>query len=432
MSNYLSKTYLIDKWNHTGFQRYFQNTGWMFFGKISSLIISFIATAYIARNLGPTNYGQLSYALSFISIFSFLAVLGIDQVLYRDLIKYPERKNIYLGSALILRIITSILTIILCISFALLLSPKDVSLYLIFILSLGFFFNSFHIINLEFQSNVQSKFPSLLSLYITIILNLLKITVVIFNKGVLYLAFVLLLESILYAIGFIYYRKKIYGSFRNLSFDKKIIYRLLHDSWPLIFSSAFALIYARMDQILIKYMIDTESVGLYDSAVRLSEVWYLIPNILVSSLFPAIVNAKKVSEQLYIKRLKLLTLSLIVCSLLIALPTTLFASEIIKVVFGTSFIGGATVLQIYIWSNIGTFLTNLSTSYLINENMKFVIFISTCTGMLSNILLNILLIPQYGIVGSAIATLISYTIIPISLLLFKKPRKMILLMLTNK
>jgi hypothetical protein len=65
-----SASIYIDKakgvWGHAGFQKYFQNTGWMFLGKIASLAISFIATAYIARNLGPTNYGELSYAISFV------------------------------------------------------------------------------------------------------------------------------------------------------------------------------------------------------------------------------------------------------------------------------------------------------------------------------------------------------------------------------
>ncbi|NDA64978.1 MAG: hypothetical protein EBX50_23570, partial [Chitinophagia bacterium] len=218
----LSVAYLKEKWTHTGFQKYFQNMGWMFFGRLGSMLVSFIATAYIARHLGPSNYGELSYAVSFVSIFSFIAVLGIDQVLYRDIIRYPEKKNLYMGSAMVLRLTASIIAIILCCGFAIWLSPADVSLFLIFILSISFILNAFQIINLEFQASVQSKFPSLLSLYVAISINILKIIVVVLGKGVIYLALVLLLEALFYALGYIYYRKKVFGKISQWSFDKNI------------------------------------------------------------------------------------------------------------------------------------------------------------------------------------------------------------------
>ena len=89
----LSISYLKEKWAHAGFQKYFINTGWMFMSKIICMTISFVTTIYIARNLGPENYGQLSYAVSFISIFGFIAALGIDNALYRDLIKNYNKKD---------------------------------------------------------------------------------------------------------------------------------------------------------------------------------------------------------------------------------------------------------------------------------------------------------------------------------------------------
>lgn len=381
----------------------------MLFGKIASMAVSFIATAYIARNLGPRNYGELSYAISFVSIFSFIAVLGIDQILFRDLVKYPEKRNEYMGSALGLRLLTSITAIILCLTSAFWLSPKDVSFYLIFIISLSFIFNSFQIIGYEFQAESLSKTPSILSLCITIILNIIKIFVIMFDKGVIYLAFTLLLESILYAIGLFYFRKKIFGTIRKWKFDKKISLDILKNSWPLIFASAFALIYARIDQIMIKNMLGAESVGLYDAAVRLSEVWYFIPTMVISSLLPAIINAHKTSITEYYSRLQKVMLFLFSTSFITALFTFLFAPYIIQIVFGNSFTGAIPLLQIYVWSNIATALNAFTLNYLIIENKRKAIFISSFTGMLLNVVLNIYLIPIHGSFGAAIATLISYT-----------------------
>lgn len=407
-----SASIYIDKakgiWAHAGFQKYFQNTSWMFFGKIASMAISFIATAYIARSLGPTSYGELSYAISFVSLFSFIAVLGIDQILYRDLIKYPEKRDLYMGSAFILRISAAILAIILCLCFAFLLSPRDVSIYLIFILCIGFLFNSFQIINYEFQADSKSKFPSILSIYIAITLNILKIFIIIFNQGVIYLAGTLLLESILYTIGFLYYRKKIYGSIKKWKFDKKISLEILMSSWPLIFSSAFALIYARIDQIMIKNLMDAEAVGLYDAAVRLSEVWYFIPTIIISSILPAVINARKTLEEKYYSRLKKIILFLAISSFSTSLITFLFAPIIIKIIFGPNFIETVPILKVYVWSNVATALNALTINYLILEDRKKTLFISSFTGMAVNVILNIILIPRYGTIGAALATVISY------------------------
>lgn len=417
--------------SHPGFSKYVHNTSWPFFARVVSLVISFIVTTYIARYLGPENYGQLSYAVSFISIFSFIASLGIEQIIYRDLIRHPELQNKYMGSAVVLKVVAGIAATTLAILFSLVTSQIDISFILICILSGTFIFNSLNIITYEFQAKVESKYPSIVSLIIAFVLNALKVLVVVMEQGVIYLAAVLLLESILTSGLLLYYRIKKIGTIRQWTYDSNIARSLIKDAFPLMFSSAFALIYARIDQIFIKHMINTESVGLYDAAVRLTEVWYLIPNVLVGSFFPALVHAKKTSDVEYTKRLGWLGLALLLIAVAIALPTTFIAPWVMNIVFGPAFVAGSLVLQIYIWSNIGTFLGNLSTNYLINENQRFAVFVSSCLGMITNIVLNIVLIPRYGIEGAAVATLISYSLIPASLIFFKEPRQRLKTMLSS-
>lgn len=409
--------------SHDGFRKYFKNTGWMFFGRIAGLIISFLTTIFIARRLGPGNYGQLSYAVSFVSIFSFLAGMGLDQVLFRDLVKHPEKRDKYLGSAFLIRFIAALVTLALCFGAVFVFKNNDVSKILIFIIASTFIFNSFQIINYEFQALVKAKYPSIVSLLVVVILNALKILVIALGKGVIYLAFILLLESILYA-GFylLIYKWKLKRRIINWSFDKKISLEMLRDSWPMIFSSAFALIYARIDQVMIKNMMNAESVGVYDAAVRISEAWYFVPNIIVSSFFPAIINAKLDSENKFFSRIKKLGILLIGISLLFALPVAIFSKFIMGFLFGPEFIVGASVLSIYIWSSVWTAIAHLSNNYLVAENFRKIIFISSFLAMSVNIILNFILIPIYGINGSAWATFISYMITPTSLLFFKKTR----------
>ncbi len=415
-----------EKWGEAGFQKYFRNTGWMFGGKILSLIISFIATAYIARNLGPTNYGQLSYAISYVGLFGFIAALGLDQIVYRDIIKFPEQKNKYLGTAFTVKSIAAVVTVFICTSVAFFLSSKDVSLFLIFIISLTFIFNPFQLLNYEFQAEAKSKYPTLVSLIAVLILNILKIIVIFNDQGVIYLALIILLEPILLGLGLVYYRLKIYGRFTGFTYDKTIAKNLLKDSFPLIFASAFFGIYARIDQVMIKNILNSEAVGLYDAAVRVSELWYFLPNIIVASLFPAIINAKNVSEQLYYSRLKKLFIVLLAISISTALITTFLSKYFILIIFGAGFIGAVSVLNIYVWSNIGATLNMLSQQILISENLSKKISIMIFLGMVINVGLNLWLIPLYGISGAAIATLMSYIIPFLSLFLFKDTRRLML------
>ncbi len=415
-----------EKWGEAGFQKYFRNTGWMFFGKILSLIISFAATAYIARNLGPANYGQLSYAISYVGLFAFIASLGIDQILYRDIIRFPEKKNKYIGTAFAIKNIAAIIAIFTCMTVAFFLSSKDVSLFLIFIISLTFIFNPFQLLGYEFQAEAKSKYPTLVSLVAVLVLNVLKIIVIFNDQGVIYLALIILLEPILMGLGLVYYRLKTYGQFTGFTFDKAIAKNLLRDSFPLIFASAFFGIYARIDQVMIKNMMSSESVGLYDAAVRVSELWYFLPNIIVGSLFPAIINAKNISQEMYHKRTKKLFIVVLSVSIVTALITTFLSKHLILAIFGAGFIGAVSVLNIYVWSNVGATLNMLSQQILISENLSKNISIMIFMGMIINVGLNLWLIPEYGISGAAIATLISYMIPFLSLFLLGKTRRLIL------
>ncbi len=399
----------------------------MFFAKAASLVISFLATAYIARNLGPKNYGELSYAISFVSLFSVFTLAGIDQILYRDIIKYPEKKNVYMGSAFMIRAVGGIAAILLCMVTAFLLTGQNLSLYLIFLISIGYFFQAFQIINYEFLAKVQSKFPSLASTLIVLILNILKIIVIAMNQGVLYLALIYALESVLYMLFYLYiYKAKMGERILNWKFDPELARRMFLDSIPMIFSTAFVLVYARIDQVIIRHMMDVSAVGLYDAAVRLSESWYLVPGLLVASLFPAIVNAKTTSEEQYERRLGKLGLLLVTLAIIVAAVTTVLAPYIMGILYGKEFLGGTIILQIYIWAGIWTSITILANSYLIAENHRKVLFVSSLVSMVSNLALNFLLIPRFGIAGSAWATFISYSLGPISMLFFKTTRRQVL------
>ena len=183
--------------------------------------------------------------------------------------------------------------------------------------------------------------------------------------------------------------------------------------------------------MMIKEMLGAKEVGYYAAAVKLSETWYFIPMVITSSLFPAIINAKKVSEEFYYARLQKLYDLMVWMAIVVALPTTFFAPWIIEILFGSAYLPTASVLSIYIWASVFVFLSVVNGFYLINENYTMIAFYRTLVCAIVNIFLNVLMIPEYGIKGAAVATLISYSFLNIIVMLFPKTYKNSILMLKS-
>jgi O-antigen/teichoic acid export membrane protein len=248
----------------------------------------------------------------------------------------------------------------------------------------------------------------------------IKLLMIYFNAPLIYFAVAFTLESLFWAMGFSFVYKKNRLTIFDWKFNKEVAIQLLKDSWPLILSGVVIAIYMKIGQIIIKKLLDDQQVGYYAAAVKLSEAWYFIPMAISTSLFPAIVNAKKVSEKLYYDRMQKLYDLLAWIAIGIAVPVTFFSDMIVKILLGTEYLASAPVLVIYTWSGVAAFLGVASSQYLINENLTKLSFYRTLIGMIVNVVLNFILIPAYGIVGSAVATLISYSLATFSIGISKK------------
>ena len=152
---------------------------------------------------------------------------------------------------------------------------------------------------------------------------------------------------------------------------------------------------------------------------------------ITGSLFPAIINAKKTSEKLYYRRLQRLYDLMTWLAIAIALPATLLANDIIRLLFGMQYQDATGVLQIHILAGIFVFLGVASSQYLIAENYTKILFLRTFIGVIVNVILNIILIPKYGISGAAIATVISQSVVVFSIILIPKTYKNSILMLRS-
>ncbi|MDD5068347.1 MAG: flippase [Candidatus Pacebacteria bacterium] len=413
---------LIGQWGD-GFKKYFMNTSWMFFGQMFYLLMTFFIGAWVARYLGPTNYGIANYVFAFVGIFGFIANLGIGTILARDLVKHPEKREALMGTSFILLFCGGIIAFLSVVISAFIFEPSFFLRNLIILYSSTFIWSGFVIISTFFQSSVQAKKNVSVSMISTTAASVLKVMLIVYGKGVTWLIFILVFESLLNAaMSFYIYRKNGYN-FRHWNFEREIARDMLWGGLFLMLAAGASFLFLKVDQIMIKWYLGETSVGFYAAAVRLVEIWYFIPGIICSSLLPAIVNAKKVSEKIYKDRLQKLYMLLAFIGVIIAVPSTFFAPWAIKLLFGNAYMEAVPILRIYVWSGIGLFTLWGLQQYFLSENQLKVIFYLYLFPMILNILLNFLLISKFGLTGAAWATLISYSAAPILALSFMGAHK---------
>jgi O-antigen/teichoic acid export membrane protein len=379
----------------------------MFAEQILRMVAGLLVGIWVARYLGPEQFGVFSYAIAYASLFSSIAKLGLDGIVVRDLVRNPEQRDGYLGTAFWLKLGGALIMLgVVALCTQLTSSDKLTNLY-IFIIASGAIFQSFEVVDFYFQSQALSKFVSICKMTQLVFSSLLKLYFIYTAADLIYFVMIMLVDQLTLALSlYITYRYQRLGNF-YLHFDKTIARQLINDSWPLIFSSLVIMIYMRIDQIMIKAMLGEREVGLYSAAVRLSEVWYFIPVIIATSLFPSIVNAKKISDKLYYTRLQRLYSLLIWLAIAIALPMTFFSEWLMTLMYGEAYRAAGQVLMIHIWAGVFVFMGVGSSKWYISEGLQKYLTINTVAGAILNIVLNVFLIPKYGIYGAALATVMS-------------------------
>lgn len=424
--------YLNTVWGHQGFQKYFKNTSWMFIANIVNFISSFLIFAVVARYLGPENLGKLNYAQSFVAIFAIFASLGMDQIIKRDLVKNPEKENVLLGTAIITKLLFGLATFIVLLSVAFSVNEEPLLNILIAILGLTFILNPINTLGILFDSKVNSKFNSIIKIFVAIFIPLLKILIIYADKGIIFLAGTLIIEALISIFISVHIYIKVYKkSLKKWTFDKQIFKKLISDSWPLLLAGVSVGIYSRIDQVMIQHMIDSSAVGIYSGGVKVTQIVQVIPGLILASLFPAIINAKEMDSRKYLNRIKKLAFFVTSLTILIIIPIFLFAPLVVKIILGGDFLDSISVLRIHLWSAVGIILLSIMNDYLVAENLGKIYFAITIIGAIINIIANFFLIHLIGVDGAALATLLSYLIMTASIVVFKKPKRDIRLAFKN-
>jgi len=410
-------------------QNVLNNIGWLFSERILQMGVGLFVGVWMARYLRPGPYGVLNYAMAFAALFSPIATLGMDGIVVRNLVRDPSKSDTMLGTAFILRFGGGIAGFLIIIAAVILVRPGDHLVHwLAGIIGAGLAFQAFDVIRFWYESQVRSRNIVFARNAAFCAMALVKVVLILFHAPLIAFAWALLAEIALTAFGFSVVYHANGRRMKQWQWNTAEAKTLVRESWPLFLSSMAFIVYMKIDQVMLGNMAGDKEVGIYSAAVRLSEIWYFIPVAIVSSVSPSIVEAKRTSEDLYYQRLGKLFRLMTGISYGIASIMTFFSKVLVLSLFGSAYGEAGLVLSIHIWSSLFFFLAAARSPWILNEGLMKISLYSAILGALSNVMLNLLLIPRFGPTGAALATLVSYAFSAFLFNAFLRPTRIIFFM----
>ena len=387
------------------------NIGWLFFDKILRMGVGLIVGVWVARYLGPEQFGLFNFAAAFVGMFGAVAGLGLQGIVVRDLVREPSSKAEILGSAAALQLVSGFVAYGLILVTIFWLRPDDaLAKTIVAILGSTMLFKASEVAVCWFESQVLSKFTVWVQNGTFFVFATVKAALILQGAPLVAFAWVTMAEGLAVALIMLIVLSVGGPQARRLRVTRVRIKALLKESWPLLLSGVSVVIYMKIDQIMLGQMIGDGSVGIYSVAARLSEIWYIIPVIVVSSVFPSLARQHEKSSEVFLKNLQKLYEFLIKSAFIACVFVTFFSEEIINFVFGNAYQDSAIVLSFHVWSGIFVFFGTAWSKWIILEGLQSVALKMHLLSLVSNICLNFVLIPLYGAVGAAVATTISYAL----------------------
>jgi PST family polysaccharide transporter len=395
-----------------GLRQVLGNLAWLLTDQILQMALGLLVGVWVARYLGPEQFGLLNYAIAFVSLFSSVATMGLGTLVVRDIARNPDCKEETLGTAFAIQFVGGIITLLLTVTVISVLNPNDnpndsLTRWLVGIIAAGTIFQSFETINFWFQSQVQSKYTVVAKNSVSLLVAALRIGLIQIKAPLIAFAWLRLGEVAFagVAIALVYQSKGNDLKLWRVSWLR--CKELVQESWPLVLSGLAVFIYSKIDQIMLGSLNKTE-LGYYAVAVKLSEICDFLPMIIASSIFPKLANLRAKNYGEYIKKFQIYSDTMLLLWLGVALPISLLAPFIVQTLYGEQYAASARVLSVYVWAQFGSNFGIARNAYFALEGqLRYGLYL-TVVGSIFNIVLNSLLIPIYGALGATVATLITY------------------------
>lgn len=418
-------------------QKVVRNLFWAVTGKVVTLLGSLLVGIFVARYLGPEQYGLMNYVVSFVALFQVFASFGLDNIEIREESKCKgtgekgrvpgTEANTILGTAFGLKLIFAGITMLLVILTAWLFEADTFTKWMITLYSLSMIMNTFGVIRNYFTSIVWNEYIVKTEISRTIIGALIKVVLLLLHAPLAWFIAASLFDTILIAGGYLLsYRKQI-ASPRLWIFDLPTAKYLIKESFPLLLSGAAIVVYQKIDQVMIGNMIDKASVGYYAVAESIAGVLIFIPTILSQTIMPILIQNYQVNKEQYQVKAQLFMDVTIWLCIIMCVIVSILAPFVIRLLYGSQYEPSIILLQVCVFKVIGYAFAQATGTMIITEGKQKYVVIRNIIGCVCAILLNLLLLPRYGVLGAAIASVItaiitgylSHALIPVYQNMFK-------------
>ena len=378
--------------------------------RIFGIGLAFIATVFVARYLGPEDFGLLIYAISLAALFAAAGHMGLSGLVVREIVKNEADRGETLGTVALLKFLGMATGyVILLIYAAAYEGLGSTGFYLIAFAGAALLFRPVDVVDFWFQAFVQSRYTAIARISSNLATTAFKLVLVFASSSLVYFATAQILQATLAALLLlVFFWLKAELRLTDWRFSWARAKDLLSQGWMIYLGTIFAVIYLKVDLVMLRWLADTQEVGQYAVAAQISEAWYFVPAAIVASFFPRLIKLREENETLFKHRLQQLFDALLLMGLAMAVVMTIAAPWIIIVFFGADYAPSASILVIHIWAAIFIFMRAAFSKWILIENALVFSLITQGLGALTNVLLNLALIPTHGGIGAAYATLLSY------------------------
>ena len=380
--------------------------------RIVRLVLTAVVGVIVARYLGPSGLGLLSFAAGVFGLLAPLTLLGLPQILVREFSTQDDWRPT-LATALLAQIpVAAAASMIGFLVVALSRGFERDAVLLAMVMAPMPFLATNQSVRSYFEAMGQVRRIVVVGLTAGVIGSAWKLGGVVAEASVWVFGAAATIESAVIGFGLLGglpARRRLAGLRRH--FRRNVAQKLLAESWPLLLSAIAVTIYMRSDLLMLGLIAGDHETGIYTAAARLSEVWYFIPIAAAAAVRPRLARMYAAGNlNRYLASTQQFMTALFALALLALVFVMLAANQIIGLLYGSEFLPASRVLVIHVFAAPFVFLGVAGGQWFIDRNMSRVVMIRSTVGAVLNVILNLALIPSQGAMGASIATLTAYAV----------------------
>ena len=395
----------------------FKGTIAMLLGSVAGRFLSLIGQAMIARSLSPSLFGKVGFMFTTLSVIGTLSLVGTPEGVSRFVSNPNRSSSKAILSGYFIAIVGAVATIIAILAFQeqfLTISQFDITLF-------PYNIAIIYVVTLPFQRITigalrgynHSTTVTLSRDIIPVLLSLAIFGAFWYSQkpltgAVLYWSLIPLISGFI-SIGVLILSEGRYTISANLSLEQ--VSDLWRFSWPLAIGSVFTLMMSNIDIILLGILSSNANVGYYKTVQPIALASIMLLTSFVFMYFPV---ASEMYDESRLSNLSLLYESsskiLMVSSIPIFVPLIVFPNPVIQFLYSSEYLPGSLALQILLVGMFARVIVGPNGATIKAMNMTRIDLIASGAGFLTNVALNVLLIPEFGIFGAATSTAIGFIV----------------------